>query len=227
MNDAGERVHVEDALDGDSAAITGALEEAAGQIASLLADAESAAESIRQRAYIEGRASGEREGRATARLEVAGELQLLQSVGRQAAAAHDSIMRSTEAELIELTAEAARAVLGEAVARDPELVTTSVRRALDRATSMNVLRVRVHPDDASIVSAYLAQTPAPGGGTWEVSPEGAITIGGCVIDIDGGEIDARLDVQLETVMSALRALVPDAPAVDGGAADIEEQLRAA
>ena len=83
-----------------------------------------------------------------------------------------------------------------------------MQRALDRATGTNVLRVRVNPQDASVVSAYLAELPTPIGTAWEVSPEGAITVGGCIVDIEGGEIDARLDVQLDTIISALRELVP-------------------
>ena len=39
---------------------------------------------------------------------------------------------------------------------------------------------------------------------------GSIGIGGCVIDTAAGEIDARLDVQLDALMRALRTAVPDA-----------------
>jgi flagellar biosynthesis/type III secretory pathway protein FliH len=222
MDASGQRSAVNDAPAEDASSLA-ALEETSTLAAGLLRDAEGEAVAIRQRAYIEGRAEGEADGRAAARADLLIELQTLQAVGLEVAAVRESILRGSEAELVELTAEAARAVVGEAVARDPALVTTSVRRALDRAAGRNVLRVRVNPADASIVSAYLDHTPATANGTWDVSPDGAITVGGCVIDIDGGEIDARLDVQLDVVINALRELVPFAlPRLED-----EEQLRAA
>jgi flagellar biosynthesis/type III secretory pathway protein FliH len=185
-----------------------AIEEAATVTASILLNAEVEANAIRQRAYMEGRAAGADEGRLAARAEVVEELQALQSVALQVAAVRESILRGAEAEIIELTIEAARAVLGEAIARDPELVVTSVQRALTRATGANVLRIRVNPQDASVVGAYFDSAATPSGAAWEVTPDGAITVGGCIVDIEGGEIDARIDVQLDAIAGALRELVP-------------------
>lgn len=208
MDASGQRGAVEDTPAAEPSALAAALAEGSALADAMLRDAEAEAVAIRQRAYIEGRAAGEREGRAAARADVLAELTTLQTIALQAATLRESILLGSEAELVELTAEAARSVIGEAVTRDPELVTASVRRALDRATGVNVLRVRVNPSDATIVSAHLAQTATAATEAWEVSPDGTITVGGCVIDIEGGEIDARLDVQLDVVISALRELVP-------------------
>jgi flagellar biosynthesis/type III secretory pathway protein FliH len=207
----------------DAAMLDAVLAESEARAVDLLRDAEDEAVSIRERAYIEGRAEGEQAGIADGRAGVVTELQALQTIGRQAAAIREAVLRNSEGELVELAAEAARAVLGEAIDRDPELVTVSVQRALERAMGMNVLRIRVHPHDASVTSAYLANSPVPISGAWDVAPDGAINVGGCIVDIEGGEIDARLDVQFDAVLAALRELIPFAPP----AATHEDWLRAA
>ena len=46
------------------------------------------------------------------------------------------------------------------------------------------------------------------GEPWEVFEDGSIGVGGCVVDTANGEIDARLDVQLETIARVLRQAVP-------------------
>ena len=180
-------------------------------------------------ALEQGRADGYRDGVASARAELAEALALVQRAAREAKAIRDALLNGAEREMIELVIEAIGRILGEHVATDPDLVVHTVRRALDHAGSQNVLRLRVHTDDlqtltASVGEQYGASPP------FEVLGDNSVSVGGCVIDTDSGEIDARLDVQLEEIASILRDAIPDgapAAAVDPPRLRIVDQGEAA
>lgn len=167
---------------------------------------------LRHDACEEGRTAGYRDGVAAARAELAEALALVQRAAREAKTIRDTLLNGAEREMIELVIEAVGRILGERVATDPDLVVHTVQRALDHAGSQNVVRVRVHTDDlrtlvTSVEEQYGATPP------FEVLGDSSVSVGGCVIDTDSGEIDARLDVQLEEIASILRDAIPDgAPA---------------
>ncbi|MCC6237044.1 MAG: hypothetical protein IT299_05660 [Dehalococcoidia bacterium] len=186
----------------------GSLEEANERVLEIVEDAIRESASIRQHAYQDGFTSGERDGQASARSEVANALGLISAVANEARQLRNAILRNSEAEIVDLAIDIARVVLGDAIALDPRAVNDTVSRALARATNMNIVRIRVNPADVSQVVAFLGESGATASASWDVTPDGAISVAGCVIDVDGGEIDARLDVQFEMVARALRDLVP-------------------
>ena len=152
---------------------------------------------------------GYAEGLQTAAGDLAQALELVQAAAREGKAIRDQIIESAEGELIELVIEALERVIAVRVEQDRELVLETVRRGLDRVGAQRVVRVRVHPDDASVVRAWLDERGGEGA-RWELRPDGGVTIGGCVIDTEAGEVDARLDVQLAQIAAQLREAVPRA-----------------
>ncbi len=198
----------------------GALEEANERVLEIVEEAIRESAAIRQRAYQEGYSAGAQEGQGAARADLAGALGLVSAVANEARQLRNALLRNSEAEIVELSIDVARAVIGDALALDPRAVRATVERALGRASTMNIVRIRVHPDDVSQVVAFLAESGASASASWDVTPDGAIGVAGCVIDVEGGEIDARLDVQFDIVAGALRSLVPAPPELrqDRGAA---------
>ncbi len=192
----------------------GALEEANERVLEIVEDAIRESAAIRQRAYQDGYSAGERDGQSAARAETAQALGMVSAVATEARQLRNAILRNSEAEIVDLAIDIARAVLGDAIALDPRAVNDTVTRALSRATNLNIVRIRVNPADVSQVVAFLGESGATASASWDVTPDGAITVAGCVIDVEGGEIDARLDVQFEMVARALRDLVPPHVAVD-------------
>ena len=192
----------------------GSLEEANERVLEIVEDAIRESTSIRQRAYQDGYGAGERDGQNAARSEVANALGLVAAVANAARQLRNAIIRNSEAEIVDLAIDVARVVLGDAIALDPRAVNDTVSRALARATNMNIVRIRVNPADVSQVVAFLGESGATASASWDVTPDGAISVAGCVIDVEGGEIDARLDVQFEMVARALRDLVPPPSSVE-------------
>lgn len=192
------------------------------QAADIVEEARQRAEEIVRRAAVEagaierharevGYRDGLEAGTAEARADLARAMALVQRAAASSKAAHDALIRGAEREVVELVVDVARRVIGESVDRDPSLVVSTVRRALTRAGALNVVRLRLHPDDLGQVRAALTEDhgEAP---PFELLADGTVTVGGCVVDTEAGRIDARLDVQLEQVAQSLLAATPAAEA---------------
>lgn len=177
----------------------------------LLREAADHAVATRREAYLEGHDLGHRAGQADARAELAETLALVQQVAAAAMPVRDRLLQSVEREIVELVLDAVRTVLGERAQVDRQLVLTTVERALKRAGALTVVRIRVNPADQEVVSASVLEENAGGDAAWEVTADGAVGVGGCIIDTAHGQIDARLDVQLDEVARVLRETVPGDP----------------
>lgn len=165
---------------------------------------------VRRHAEQTGYRDGYQRGASEAQAELADALALLQRAAAEGKSLRDDLLRRAEHEMIELVLEALHAILGARVAEDASVVRATVRRALERAGAQNVVRLRVHPDEADAVSAFLAEDDtAPG--AFEVRADGTVGLGGCVVDTVHGRVDARLDVQLEAIARMLRESLPPLP----------------
>ena len=198
-------------LDEDAAAATAEsadiVAEAHERAEQLVREAAIESSSIRHEAYAEGRAEGQRDGLVLARGELADQMGLLQQALAASKAIRDRLLWAAEGEMIELVLTATRTVVGEYARLDPALAVETVERALERAGSQNVVAIRIHPDRHDVVEAHLTElhgAPPP----FEVRADGTIGIGGCVIDTAAGQVDARLDIQLDEVARLLREVLP-------------------
>jgi flagellar assembly protein FliH len=209
----------EDAPQTDIAAgIVDRAQERADEV--LRSSAERAA-AVEHEAYREGREHGYQDGIVAARAELVEALTLVQQAGREAKTVRDRLLADAEREAVALVIASVEAILGEQTRIDPALVLDTVERALKRAGSQNVLRIRVNPEDRELVDARLVERVGEAAAKWEVTTDGAITVGGCIVDTERGEVDARLDVQLEEIARVFRS----AQSIDAGAG--EERAHAA
>jgi flagellar assembly protein FliH len=186
------------------------LDEAQARAAAILREAAMSAATVQQDAYNEGFTAGHRDGGATARAELIEAIGLVQRVATEAKAMRDQLVVQAEREIVELVIEATESVIGHHAETDVELVHGTVRRALERAGSQNIVRVRVSPQERDGVAVRLAEnrgTLAP----FEVLADGSVSVGGCVVDTEAGRVDARLDVQLNEIATLLRDARPAPP----------------
>lgn len=184
------------------------VEEAQHRADDLVRTAMRQAGAVEARARNEGYERGLAEGRAEGRAELARALALVQHVAREGKAIRDDLLARSEREMVEMVIAAFRAVIGDRIASDPAVVNETVRRALDRAGSQNIVRIRVHPDAVDGLSAHLTEDYR-GAPPFEVSADGAIGVGGCMVDTDFGQVDARLDVQMDEIARILRESLPE------------------
>lgn len=173
------------------------------------------AAAIRHEAYAEGREQGRMDGVALARAELVESMALLQAALKESKTVRDRLLWAAEHEIVELAIAASRTVVGEQARLDPALTVDMVERALERAGAQNVVSVRLNPMRLELVEAHLSElrgTPLP----FQLRGDESIEVGGCIVDTSTGQIDARLDVQLDEVARELRDAMPAllAPSLD-------------
>lgn len=160
------------------ATVLGAHEEARR----IIADAHE--EATRIRSELERRLA--EEARVAARAELAAGYVALERARRAA-------LGEAEGSVAALALAVARRLVGEELDAHPERVRATVKDAIDRVRRAGRVRVRVSPADAADAEGLGA----------EVVEDASIERGGCVVESDLGEVDARIEVRLEALALAL------------------------
>lgn len=167
---------------------------ARGEAARIIAEANAAAAAVRDAAYQDGYQAG--------LLQAAAEIQGYVDVARRAAnegkQLRDDIAGQAASVVARATSLAVRRVVAEYYEADPARTAGLAAEALRAAAGQEILAIRVHSGLVDAVSASLADVAS------YVRPDDAVDIGGCVIDLRNGTIDATLDARLSLVDLALR-----------------------
>jgi flagellar assembly protein FliH len=165
-------------------------QEAQRQAAQLVA----AASADIERARTAGYARGYEEGSARAAREL---LEL--------AAARASALQAQEDKIRELALIFAGKLTAHAFEQEPSAIEALLRPLLASVRRARRVAIRVHPEAVAFVESRL---PALAGyealeGALEVAGDPGIAHGGCVIESDLGELDARLETRLSELCRAL------------------------
>jgi flagellar biosynthesis/type III secretory pathway protein FliH len=174
-------------------------------------EAETARELGRQRGLQEGRTAGAEE----ARREAEAELARIRSIAARLQGTLDSGIQGLEDVAVEIAFEAVCKVLG-AAAASREGIRALVQEAAGRVAGAERVTLRLHPADLSALQAAGAlDTRLASGAAVRWAEDKSIELGGCVVETDGGTLDARLETQLErlrqTLVAARAAARPGMP----------------
>lgn len=108
--------------------------------------------------------------------------------------------------IVELAIEIARKVLGEELKSDREAVIQVAKEAMGKLNDGEEnVTIRVNPEDYEI---FISNIPRIKAGkelkNLEVEPSASISPGGCYIETSRGEIDGRIEEQLDVISDVLR-----------------------
>lgn len=112
----------------------------------------------------------------------------------------------------------ARDILDYEIAKSPELASSIIRQALEKAIGQDNIKIKANPDDCEAISAMLSQMvpDADRLRRIQISEDQSILTGGCLIETDFGVIDARIDNQLRAIGEKLdQAVHQSATSFDG------------
>jgi len=137
----------------------------------------------------------------------AGRAEGLASVAALQLEARATLARTAErdvAVIAEVALEAARSLVGTAVADNPEVVAHAVSEALAVFVRARRALVRVHPDDAAVAREVVAAWAAgQGAEAAEIFADPGVRRGGVVLETDRGRLDARIETRLGALQRAL------------------------
>lgn len=164
-------------------------------------EAETARELGRQRGLQEGRVAGAEEVRREAETELA----RIRSISTELQRALDTGIRGIEDVAVAIAFEAVCKMLGSAAAsRDG--IRALVHEAAAHAAGAQQVTVRLHPGDlAALQAAGGMEGALASGARVQWVADKSIELGGCVVETDGGTLDARLETQVERLRATLLA----------------------
>lgn len=164
------------------------------------APAEARLAALEREAFAKGYQQGERAGLEAGGMRADAMLRRLAQTLDQLGDLRRTMIRETEAQMVELALAIARRIVRREVALDQHLTLAMARLALERLGERTSATVRLHPDDLAATAAGRSEWS---GSHVTVVSDASVSRGGCRIESDFGSVDASIDAQFREVARAL------------------------
>jgi flagellar assembly protein FliH len=161
---------------------------------------------IEEKSYQSGFAAGEKAGFQSRAQEVEAVLSCLQQALSKLQGLRKEIYHSIEKEVVNLALAVARKVVCQEVEINKEVVLEIVRAALSRVEVPGEITVKLNPADLQFIQDTNIQVTDffPHLDHVRFEAEVSILNGGCIIETNLGEIDARIEKQFQVVEETFR-----------------------
>lgn len=168
---------------------------------------------LERQAQRQGFEKGEAEGREQALAEYTGQIDALAAVVASARAALEQKIDGVSELSIEVVCEAVTKIIGDALI-DRDVVVSAIRQVVREARERSKLVVHVSPHDWTLLEGHRDRlTEGLSVGSVEIVADDRVQLGGCLLETPAGNLDGRLEVQLERLRDALIA-AKSAPLVE-------------
>lgn len=161
--------------------------------------------------YEAGFQKGHDDGYQAGLREAAAGLSHLKEIAAQLELFKQKIYAQAEKDIVDLALAVSKKILGQEVTNNPDAVLAVVKTALQRVTDHTRITIRLNPSDLETVkkaeprlSAYFENSSAV-----DYEADECIAQGGCLIETNFGDIDARLDHQFQAIAEVLRSDASD------------------
>lgn len=164
-----------------------------------------------QRGFADGKKQGMIEGESKGfkrgEIKIEPLLKSLQEALMQLKNIREETYQCVEKEVVELALAIAKQVICREVKLDREIVVCVAREALAKVEDPGRIRIKMSPSDLQFINEIKHQFSNLISHIDDVTfeAEESIQSGGCIIETDLGEIDARIDKQLQAVEESFRA----------------------
>lgn len=177
------------------------LEQAQKQADELIARAEQNSEAIEQAAHEKGLQKVEEIVQERVNENLNEIRENLSNTIENLTALETNIIEQLDDDLVKLALEIAKKVVRREVSIDREIALTLVQVSLKRLQDRTIAEVHLHPQDYAYVEANREKLKFRG--SVELIADDSISIGGCLIHTETGDIDARLKSQFDEISHGL------------------------
>lgn len=175
-----------------------AREEGSRIIAQAEQQGEMIQEAIREKAVLEARQTLEAEYRA----QIENLRGQLSRTIEQVSALAEEIVNRVETEAVELAIEIAKKIVAREVMLDRDIALTLVKVSLKKLHNRRALaQVRLNPEDYAFVQSHREKIDFHG--SLEIVEDASVSMGGCLIHTETGDVDARIESQFEEISRGL------------------------
>ena len=177
-----------------------------------MAQAQQAAEEARQQAgqqgYQEGMEAGLAEGRQAGETQLQEMIEALKFQFVDLVRLRRKVMLDMEPEIVRLSWEIAKRVVGDELKSNREVIVGIVRSALATLGERDEINIRVNPQEFETVKGHQKALEAmiEGLKKFVIQADGAIEPGSCSIETNLGNVDARIETQFEAIRLGLEEM---------------------
>ena len=149
------------------------------------------------------------EGRESNRAEAAEALQVLERYCREIEQRRQSMIKESEGQLLDTAVIIARRIIGECAVKE-ELFKTILENTIKQVKAKRKLHIRVNEEDLLAAEKLLDEKIAPENGIADFTLEKdiAVTRGGCIVETERGNLDGRIESQLQYVRDRISTKGP-------------------
>jgi flagellar assembly protein FliH len=164
-------------------------------------DNSTAAAEIEEQAYRKGFDEGQKAALESQREQVESAVKGLEQAVVHIQNMRNEIYHTLEREVVELALAIARKVVCQEVKTNKDVVVCVAKEALSRVEAPGIIKIRINPADFQFIQETKNQISTLLEHVDKVTfeAEDSISSGGCVIETNLGEIDARIEKQLRVV----------------------------
>lgn len=181
-------------------------ERARRQAEEIILNAQAEADNILLQAQAEideQKQEGYRQGQAQAHAEVEGTVNAVRKMAQEVNGWKTELTSQGEQILTEMMKDLARKMFGDGVRLDPQALHTNLDRIMENASGLGELKVFLNPQDATLLDpSWKEQQFLILGEQVKIVPSANITRGGCLVKGSLGMVDARVETQLDSMLSA-------------------------
>lgn len=149
---------------------------------------------------------GKKEGEVSAQKQIQERAAQLASVISSLEQARQMILAQAEDTVLELALEVARKFVESSALYGNELIKQTIKSAVKMVTEKDRVIIRINPDDLEEVRAHQDDIIfiGDGIGKLEIRPDKKVDRGGCVVETEAGNIDARISSRFAELEKALK-----------------------
>jgi flagellar assembly protein FliH len=161
----------------------------------------------KQQAREEGQAEGLEKGRQAVSAELEAVTQRLRQAYMDIERYRKQLYLKVEKEAVDLALAVARKIIGQEISVDRQIVLNVVKGALDKVIDHERVKIRINPQEMEMIQTAMFEFLPHVENLENVhfEPDAGITSGGCIVETDFGNIDARIENQLEQIQTAFDA----------------------
>lgn len=181
-----------DSLSGDG---RGSTTRAAKELAAM----EAQARDREQAAHARGYAEGEKAGMDLSKQSMDPVMTQMRQTLVELEKLKKRLVADAEAEAVALALAISRKIIHQEIKTDPQVVLNTVRAALEKVVERDRIRIRLNPQDLEAAQSAFGQFSQLTDGMESVAfdADASISPGGCLVETQFGDIDGRIDQQME------------------------------
>lgn len=184
------------------------ITEAQAHVEAMLNQAEVKIESWKASAQKEGWEIGYIQAKQVVEAELAETLTTTRNVAQAAIEAKTQLLKNNQAEMERLAIAIARKIIGKELTVNPKAISDIVVQAIESADIHGACCIKVNPEDYEILGPMWDAIPSfqSPDNAWQLVADKRVSRGGCLIEINGGIVNAQIESQLAEVASAFEMI---------------------